>query len=242
MKILQVILLAMLTSLGTGYVAHAQTADEVIDQYFENIGGKDAWRKIKSMKMSGEGAQMGMTFPMTITAKHPNKSIVVVDIQGKQLIEAFDGEVAWTINPFAGGTEPTIKTAEETKEAAKETFEDDLLDYADKGHSIALDGTEEVDGVETLKLILTKKEGDEVIYFFDPDNFVPIMTRVFPQAGPMKGQAIDSYQSDYEEVEGLIMPMSMEQKIGGQTMMSMTFKEVELDAEVDDTIFNFPKK
>lgn len=242
MKILQTLLLAMVLSLTSSAIANAQTADEIIDTYLENTGGKDAWRKIKSMKITGNGAQMGMTFPLTVYAKHPNKNKVVVDIQGKQLIEAFDGEVAWTINPFMGGTEPTKKTAEEAAEAAKETFEDDLLDYAEKGHSVALEGTEEIEGVNAHKLKLTKKSGDEVMYFFDPDDFVPIMVRNFPQAGPMKGQTIETYSSDYQEVDGLFVPFSIEQKVGGQTMMTMTADKVELDVEIEDSSFSFPNK
>jgi len=40
--------------------AQEVSVDEIVDTYFENIGGKDAWREIKSMKFSGEGVQMGM--------------------------------------------------------------------------------------------------------------------------------------------------------------------------------------
>ena len=242
MKILYTFILAVMLSLTSSAILNAQTADEIIDTYLENTGGKDAWRTVKSMKITGNGAQMGMNFPLTVYAKYPNKNKVVVDIQGKQMIEAFDGEVAWTINPFMGGTEPTKKTPEEAAEAAKETFEDDLLDYAEKGHTVSLEGTEEVDGVNAHKLKLTKKSGDEVMYFFDPDDLVPIMVRNFPQAGPMKGQTIETYSSDYQEVDGLFVPFSIEQKVGGQTMMTMTADKIELDVEIEDSSFSFPKK
>lgn len=242
MKNIYTIILAIALSCTSSAILQAQTVDEIIDTYFENTGGKDAWRKVKSMKITGNGAQMGMNFPLTVYAKFPNKNKVVVNIQGKELIEAFDGEVAWTINPFMGGTEPTKKTAEETEEAAKETFEDDLLDYKEKGHTITLEGTEEIDGVNAHKLKLVKKSGDEVVYFFDPDDFVPIMMRNFPQAGQMKGQTIETYSSDYQEVNGLFVPFSIEQKVGGQTMMNMTAEKIELDVDIDDASFSFPGK
>ena len=242
MKNIYTIILAIALSCGSSAILQAQTVDEIIDTYFENTGGKDAWRKVKSMKITGNGAQMGMNFPLTVYAKYPNKNKVVVSIQGKELIEAFDGEVAWTINPFMGGTEPTKKTAQETAEAAKETFEDDLLDYKEIGHTVTLEGTEEIDGVNAHKLKMVKKSGDEVVYFFDPDDFVPIMMRNFPQAGQMKGQTIETYSSDYQEVNGLFVPFSIEQKVGGQTMMNMTAEKIELDVEIDDASFSFPEK
>jgi len=83
MKILYTFILAVMLSLTSSAILNAQTADEIIDTYLENTGGKDAWRKVKSMKITGNGAQMGMNFPLTVYAKYPNKNKVVVDIQGK---------------------------------------------------------------------------------------------------------------------------------------------------------------
>ena len=34
-------------------VFQAQTADDVINKYFESVGGIDKWKSLKSMKMTG---------------------------------------------------------------------------------------------------------------------------------------------------------------------------------------------
>ena len=85
-------------------------------------------------------------------------------------MEAFDGQTAWTINPFMGGTEPQKKSAEESTEAGKQMFEDDLMDFARKGHKASLEGTEEVDGVKAMVVKLTTKDGDDRFYYFDPET------------------------------------------------------------------------
>ncbi len=221
--------------------ADLPSVDDLLTEYYEVIGGVAAWKEISSMKITGAGEQGGMTFPLTVMSMAPNMQRVEVDVQGQKVVESFDGEVAWTINPFMGSTEPVKKTEEETTEAAKQVFEDELINWKEKGHTVTVEGTEEVDGVETIKVKMVKASGDEVVYFFDPENYVPIMSRNYMAFGPMEGKAIDTYLSDYDEVDGLIVPFSIEQKIEGQTMMKMTAEKIEFNLPMDKENFMMPE-
>ncbi len=216
------------------------SVDEIVDTYFENIGGKDAWRDIKSMKMTGEGVQMGMKFPVTMINKEPNLTRLDVSVQGMTLTQAFDGDVSWGTNPFAGQTEPTKLSDEESAEAAKENFQDDLLDYKEKGYTLTMEGKDEYEGSEVYKLKLTREDGDERIYFFDTELYIPIAMRMTVQSGQMKGQVIDAVSSDFQEVDGVMVPFSFIQKVGGQTMLEFIASEVELNAPIADEEFAFP--
>jgi hypothetical protein len=216
--------------------------DELLKNYLEIIGGEEAWKAKNSMKMSGSAEQMGMAFPIIISSMRPNMQRVEVDVQGQKLVEAFDGEVAWSINPFMGSTEPIKKTDEETSEAAKQMFEDDFIDWKEKGHQVTVEGAEEVDGVNTIKVKLVKADGDEVHYFFDPEVNVPIMRRDFMSFGPMKGKPMDTYMSDYNEVDDVIVPLSIEQKVDGETIMKMTADSVMFNVPMEKENFMMPKK
>lgn len=223
------------------FTAKAQDANEIVANYFEAIGGADKWSDIQSMRMSGSTTNQGMTFPITVLSMRPNLQMVEVELQGKSFVDSYDGEVAWSINPFMGGTEPTKKNEEETEAAAENNLEPELLNWEDKGHTLTYEGEEEVDGTPTYKLKLVKEDGTEEYYFFDTESYALIMQRVFAQFGPMKGQAIDTYMSDYDEVNGLYMPFSMEQKMGGQTFMQMTAETIEINPEdVSKDTFAFP--
>ena len=228
--------------LFAGAFAQAQSVDEILKNYFEVIGSPDVWKSMNTMKITGSTENMGMTFPIIVYSMRPNMQKVEVNIQGQQYVEAFDGEVAWTINPFMGGTEPAKKTDDETKEAAKQMFEDELIDWKGKGHTLTVEGTEEVEGTETIKLKMVKKSGDEVLYFFDSENYVPIMMRSYVASGPMKGKAVDAYVSDYQEVGDVMMPFSMEQKVDGQTFMKMKMEKVEFNVPMEKESFMLPKK
>ena len=84
-----------------------------------------------------------------------------------------------------------------------------------------------VDGVE---------EPNISYYYFDIENFVPIVVESTINQGTMKGQISVSTFSDFEEVEGLYFPFSMTQS--GQLI---SFSEIVLNPEIDDTMFVFPE-
>ena len=64
MKILQLFVVALAVSFATSL--NAQTADEIIDTYFENTGGVDNWRKIEGFKMYAKVNNGGMEIPIEI--------------------------------------------------------------------------------------------------------------------------------------------------------------------------------
>ena len=218
------------------------TADTVVDKYLKAVGGADKWKAVESMRQTGSIIVQGMTIPFTQTQAKPNLTRSEGDFQGQKFIQlAFDGTVAWSMSPWETMNKPVKKNEEETKEAAKDMFEDDFIDYKTKGHTVELQGTEEIDGAKCLKVSLKRKVGDEKIYYFDADSYVPVMYRSFASVGPMKGQAIDVYLSDYKDEGGLMIPHTIEQKVKGQTAATIKMDKIELNPTVDKTIFALPK-
>jgi outer membrane lipoprotein-sorting protein len=233
----------------TAFSAQAITVDEILANYFENTGGKALWEQMKTMKMTGSVPSPQGDFPFVVFSKSPNKMKVEVDIQGMQMIpQCYDGEVAWSINPFAGGKAATKMAGEDAKETAEQAiFEPEYFNYAKKGHAITLEGEEIVDGVECYKLKVHKykdnpeKEAVE-FHFFDKENFVPIMVRSTIGFGEMKGTVTEDYFSDYQETEyGVIMPYYLETKMEGQVMNKIVVERIEINIEVEDDIFEMPE-
>ena len=237
-KIASTLLLACLVLTGL----QAQTADEVIDTYFEVTGGKDGWKNIESVKMKGKASMQGMEFPMSMVMKKPANVYQEVSFQGKKIVTAYDGSTGWMINPLAMMMEPTKLPEDQLEQFDGQKVEDELLDYASKGHTVAYEGTEDVTGTECHKIKLTKKEGDIEYHYFDTDTGIKIMQRSFIKTGPAKGQASETFFADYDEVNGLYFPFSLESKVQGQTVFQATMEEIELNADVSDDLFAFPEK
>jgi outer membrane lipoprotein-sorting protein len=227
----------------TAFTMKAQTADEVVEKYLKAVGGADKWKKMETMVTTAKGEMGGMSFPIVLTAMRPNSLRMEADIQGTKIVQpSFDGTTAWTVNPLGGAAEPTKMDEESTKDLARNKFEDEFIDYKTKGHIVTLEGTEEAEGAKCFKLKIVLKQGGEKIYFMDVENYIPIMIREFAMSGPNKGQASEVVMGDYKEVDGMMMPHSIEQKAGGQTQFVMKIEKIEINPKIDKSVFAFPVK
>jgi outer membrane lipoprotein-sorting protein len=158
------------------------------------------------------------------------------------MIQSYDGENAWWINPFMGSTEAQPMPPEMAEDFTSEVFEDRLLNYAEKGHKVELLGQTEVDGAMCYEIKLTRDTGEEDFTYFDTENFVPIMQKMIMKSGPAAGQAVETYLSNYEEVGDFVMPMYMESRAGGAVQMTITINKAEFNPEIEDNMFSAPEK
>lgn len=233
------------------HVIQAQSVDEILDTYFENTGGKAQWESLEGMKMKAKINQMGMEIPIEIVQLKSGKQMTIINFQGQEMKQGvFDGEVLWSINMM---TQKAEKSDQETTDNVKREIEGEFpspfLDYQDKGYTVELLGTEEMDGADCFKIKLTKKplvvDGEAVenvsFYFFDTENFVPLVVHSEIKTGQLKGQVSEIKMSDYQEVNGLYFPFSMVQGIKGQEGQTISLDEIILNPEIDPAAFAFPE-
>ena len=114
----------------------AQSAGDILDKYFEKTGGKDSWSAMKTMRTEAMMSMQGMEFSGTIYAKYPNKQRVNVSVNGSQIVQAYDGETAWWINPFMGSTEPEKMPDEMAEGMTRQELQSPFLNYDEKGYSV----------------------------------------------------------------------------------------------------------
>lgn len=247
MKIKSLLLLCF--SLSFIAFTNAQTADQIIDKYFEAVGGKAAWSKITSIKSTGKVKAQGMEFPMVMFQKNM-KNKLELNFQGMTIVQpAFDGSIGWQTNFMTMKAE---KMEGEENEIAKQSagdFPDALLNYKEKGYTFELQGSEVVDGTDCYKLKLTKKpvvidgkpEENADTYYFDKENNVPIKISSMVKKGPMKGKMSDAVMSDYQEVGGIMIPFTVNQMFDGQLQAAIAIEKIELNVAIDDKVFTFPE-
>jgi hypothetical protein len=219
----------------------AQDVDDIINNYFENTGGADNWKNLKTMQLTADFEQGGMQMNMILYQNKDNMRRVDVEFQGNTIIQAYDGEVGWMVNPFMGIATPQKMPQEMLDQMTAEKFESEFMNYQEKGHEVELEGKEEIEGSEAYKVKLTKNDGDVEYFYFDTENFVPIMQRQTVKYGPGQGQEAETYISDYQEVEGFLMPFLIDSKMNGQSVMKMIVEKYILNEEIDPSIFTMPK-
>jgi len=229
--------------------AQAQTADEIIANYFENTGGIEKWKALQGVKFSAKVNQGGMEIPLEIVQLKDGRQMTTITFQGKEIKQGvFDGNTLWSTNFMTMKAEKSDAEATENFKLDIGEFPDPFLNYKERGLKVELLGKENVEGSETFKIKLTKKpikvdgkETDNIAYYyFDAENFVPIMIESEINSGQAKGMISQNKMSDYQEVNGLMMPFSMAQGIKGQGSQSLTISKIELNPKVDAAAFAIP--
>lgn len=247
MKTLKLVLVALVFSFTTHI--NAQTADEIINTYFENIGGLENLKKIEGMKMTAKVNNGGMEIPLEIYQFKDGKQLTIINFQGKELKQGvFDGETLWGHNFMTMKAEKNDAETTANMKLNSNDFPDPFIDYKEKGYTVELLGNETIDGAETFKIKLTKEpvtvdgkqEDDVSFYFFDAENYVPIALQTEIKSGQAKGMISEITFSDYQEVEGFYFPFSMTQGVKGQPGAPITITAIELNPKVDDSVFVFP--
>jgi outer membrane lipoprotein-sorting protein len=217
----------------------AQSAKGIVEQYLENIGGAEQWQNLKTMKTTAEMSMQGMSFKGVIYAKYPDRQRVEVDINGMKLIQAYDGETAWWINPMMGSSEPQKMPEAMAQSMSNQEFESPFINYQEKGHTVELLGEKELEGTATYEVRLGRADGRTELYYFDKEALVPI--KMSTKSGD--GQTIETLFSDYRKMDGgLVSPYTMEVKIGGSTQQVINFNEIALNEELKDDFFAYPEK
>ncbi len=236
-------LLALMMIFGASLFAQdAPSAQEIADTYIENIGGKEAWLAVKAMKMKGKAAMQGMEFPMTITSAEGDKSHLEVDVQGQKIVQAYDGEKAWQVMPFMGINEPTEMSPEESEQSKDQKFLSEFINSKERGFTLESVEGKEIEGTQTYGVRVTNEEGYDHTYYFDTEYMIPVMMTSPIKSGPQKGAVMETFMSDYQEVDDLMMPMFMEVKFNGQTVQKITVTEAMLNPEIEDSMFSMPEK
>jgi outer membrane lipoprotein-sorting protein len=238
-----ILLLTFVNAIGYG-----QTVDEILHKYFENIGGKEAIGNITSTRMTGKVKAQGMEFPTVMLSKGVKQKISF-SFQGMEFVQpCFDGETGWQTNFMNMKAEKMEKEDSDMLRSQFEDFPDAFLKYKEKGYKAELLGSETAEGTDCFKIKLTKKpliingveEENSTIYYFDKENFVPILTKSIIPKGPAKGKYQETVLSDYQETNGVVFPFSITSKFDGQIAASIAIEKVEINVPINDADFVFP--
>lgn len=243
MKKLSLLVKTLVIILGVSN-AQAQTADDVVNKYIETIGGKQKLEAVTSTKMELVANYQGMEIPVEVTTSKDGKMLVKINLMGKEMTQvAFDGTSGWSTNMMTMKAEKMAsEDIENMKNTATKDFPDPFLNYQQKGYKADYIGKETKEGTECHKIKLTKlpqtvngeKVDDVTFYYFDTENNVIVMTESEMKEGPMKGQMATSKMSNYQEVDGIYFPFTMNQF--GQ---EMTVKKITLNAAIDPKALEF---
>ncbi len=223
--------------------AAAQTVDEIIAKNIETRGGLEALQAVHSVRLTGKMSMMGNQSPITVEWKRPGKLRTEFEMQGMTGTMAYDGENGWSIMPFTGDTKPQPMAEDQLKMVKQQSdmIEGDLVGYKEKGHTVELVGTEEMEGTEAYKLKITRADGDVVYTYLDTEYYLEFKQEAKRTVMGTEANFVTTI-GDYKEVGDILLAHSFESVAPDMGFgQSFTIEEVELNAEIDDSRFVMPE-
>jgi hypothetical protein len=222
-------------------VVQAMDADELIAKNFEAMGGLDKIKSIDSAKFTGKFLTQGMEFPFTMTQKRPHMMRIEAEVMGATMVQCYNQDSGWSINPMTGSTDPQpMGGIEEKSFKLQADMDGPLVDYADKGYTVEYLGEEEVEGTPAYKLKVDTQDGIVMEVFFDKEYYLTIKSTNKVTVDETEYET-QTYPSDYQEVDGMVVPFSIETRSGDTVLNQIMMEKVEYGIEVDESKFAMPE-
>lgn len=216
--------------------------EEVLGNYYQAIGGEDAWAEVESFKMTGT-MQMGpgMIAPFTVYSARPDRMRLEFLFNGMTGIQVINGDEAWMVMPFMGKHTPEDMPEDMVKQLEDILdIEGPLVNFTDKGHTLEYLGPGQIQGTDAYKIKATLASGTEQVIYLDSEDFVPIALEA---KSTIQGSEVETETTlrDYKEVNGLMIAHSLDTRIKGQPGGQMiTVEEIEVDQDLSEIAFERP--
>lgn len=203
----------------------AQTAKEIIDKNIENSGGLTQWKLLNSIVLSGK-VTLGLKdeYPIKIYQQRPNLTKTLITINKKETaIEGYDGKIGYAMNY------PTNKL-QEYPNYVPESFDNDFIDWENKGFTAKYLGKEKVGNNHCYKVELTKNV-NKTLYYFDAETYMLIKE--------VKKEETLHY-SDYRKVGVLSFPFKIEgTSPKNESDYVMVFNKIDINKAFPENTFKF---
>ncbi len=230
--LLSVFLFGVTASPGIG-----QKAMDVLGKMIDAQGGRELLGSIKDTTMTGtmEIAMAGMSGSITTYQKEPNMIRMEMEMMGMVFTTAYDGEMAWWVNPQTGVTEEM--PADQTENIIREAYGNDILLNPDKhGVTFTLKDTENIEGKDYYVMVQAFPDGYQLTMHIDSKTYMLYKsTAILNQMG-IEAEA-ETFLSDWRKVDGMMIPFSYKVLSDGEEVMTMTFTEVKFNTGIEDSFF-----
>lgn len=226
--------------ISTFFVAFAQiqindstsfSPKQIIENYIEAIGGRDAYLNIKDRTMFMTATMQGMNIKFTIYQKEPNKLKNVIEVAGMEQVILFDGS--------KGYMKVQDKTIEITGNELEKLSYEANIHLATQLDSLPLKlnllGLEKVEDKDAYKIEFSLPSGEKWVEFYDKVSFLKVK-EIKEVAVPQGTFTQETSYSDYRDFMGFKFPYKINQKVGPQ-VIDLNVKSIEINTNLKDSIF-----
>jgi zinc protease len=205
-------------------IPEGMTAENVVDKYITAIGGKDKVMAVKTTMMVANATIQGTPIVMTTKAAAPNKTSLEISVMGNTMQKAvFNGEKGYQ---EAQGQKKEM-TAEVIAKAKEESSL--FIDFTYTSGELI-----RIEPLEGKNAIVLKYDDTDVYYDMASGlKLKEVKTVKTPNGKEVK---VPTTFSDYKEVNGIMFPHAIGQKMGPMDL-NFVIKEIKVNEGVSDADF-----
>lgn len=218
------------------------TAEELIDKYVAAIGGRDRWRAIKAVRLTGKFIRPGIPpAPISIEKQRPNQ--MLRRLHDRDLIsQGRDGDTLWEIFPPTGITAPSpMNPARAGYFRHWAAIDPPLVDYQAKGTRVKLLGGEMTGSKEVYVIEATFKDGETARFYLDGGSHLLVKA---VERRSLGGQVSDAeiVWSDLRPLGGVLWPYSETTTLKAMNIpQTIHWDAIEIDPVISGGDFKMPK-
>ncbi|PPK88301.1 putative Zn-dependent peptidase [Neolewinella xylanilytica] len=204
------------------------TAEQVLNGYFDAIGGKEQALALENVSMMLEGSVQGQTLSQSMTTTSDGRMSSQTSMSGMVVAD----------QRYAAGKAQVkqMGQAVELPEAAVQALAEQAVifpeaNYLENLSDVTLEGTEMVDGKQAVVLVVNGA-GGPVREYYDAETMLKVQT--IRSQGP---QTLTQRYSDYQPVRGILFPHQMTLTGMAPFPIELSATSVEVNTELDPEIF-----
>ncbi|NQU35387.1 MAG: hypothetical protein HQ521_19345 [Bacteroidetes bacterium] len=221
-------------------ITKAQDVDEIITLHLQAHGELTKWDQIESMKITGRFTAFSVEDDFYAIKTKDGKYYSELKLGQFDVIEAFNGETGWTIDPWQEFTFPRkLNKSEQNVFLQKAEFFTPFYNYKENGCEVELIGKQVVDGIDVYVINLVRPDGNTETWYLDADTYLEYK-RESLWVDFAYGVPAETYFDDFREIDGLIIPFLTE-KTFWQRDRVLQIEDIEFNVDVDENLFVMPR-
>ena len=218
-------------------------AEEIVKRYDEALGGRDALLRHTSSTMRGStqvhDAQGLVTLPLIYFARAPYQRLERVSLPNGagEILNGFDGETAWSVDPRNG---PQIYTGDEWESMKRDADFYYPINELSWFKSMETTGVEDFEGRSCYRLHGVNNWGKSNDHFYDRETNLLAGYEFASELG-----STHEIFSDYRKIDGVLVPTKQTVKAKSKdgtwsVQQVLTFESVTFN-DVDPAVFVPPQ-
>lgn len=221
--------------------AYGQTAKEILQKMIDAQGGKKAIESIDDATLTGtiELIDQGLSGPITVYRKEPNKMRYDVELMGMVFSQAYDGTLAWWTNPQTLAVEemPASEAADMKRDALPR---DSIFNPEKYGISYDYKGKEQIAEKDHFVIEQTFADGFTATLYVDCVTYLTTKsTGTF--SSDLGEMEFEQFASDYKKVHGIVTAHKLTTYLNGAESRIITITDIQYNTGLEDSLFVMEK-